>query len=205
MITRDEKKLLKSCITPIKKSVDEIIIVDTGSKDRTIDIARSFTDNVYDFRWKDDFSAARNFSISKASMPWILALDPDEVISKEDIARLKLLIKERKENILGYRLVQRTYHKGKIIFTRGICRAFRNDGKMRFIYPVHETIRESIKKAKGRIGKTGIVIRHHPVLDKRKSDYYMSLLKIKKERFPSSSAQKEIENELRIKRILSQK
>jgi glycosyltransferase involved in cell wall biosynthesis len=81
MIVKNEGKNLKSCLSKIVDFVDEIIIVDTGSTDNTKSIAAEFTDKIYDFEWCNDFSKARNFSISKASKDWILVLDADEFVT----------------------------------------------------------------------------------------------------------------------------
>ncbi|MCP6652311.1 glycosyltransferase, partial [Klebsiella pneumoniae] len=62
----------------VKAVVDEIVIVDTGSVDKTIEIAKSYTDKVYSYSWQGDFSAARNFAINQCSCEWILSLDADE-------------------------------------------------------------------------------------------------------------------------------
>lgn len=80
MIVKNECKNLRSCLSKIVDFVDEIIIVDTGSTDSTKNIASEFTDKIYDFKWCNDFSKARNFSISKASNNWILVLDADEFV-----------------------------------------------------------------------------------------------------------------------------
>ncbi|ALB44531.1 glycosyltransferase [Clostridium beijerinckii] len=80
MIVKNEEQNLKKCLLNVETIVDEIIIVDTGSIDNTKTIALEFTDKVYDFQWCDDFSAARNFSISKATNDWILILDADEFV-----------------------------------------------------------------------------------------------------------------------------
>lgn len=88
MIVKNEEQNLRECLTKANLLIDEIIIVDTGSADNTKKIASKFTDKVYDFKWCNDFSAARNFSISKATNDWILVLDADEFIEsfeKEDI------------------------------------------------------------------------------------------------------------------------
>ena len=66
MIVKNEEDVLARCLDSVKDLVDEIIIVDTGSKDRTKEIAHTYTDNVFDFVWIDDFAAARNFAFSKA-------------------------------------------------------------------------------------------------------------------------------------------
>lgn len=198
MIARNEENLLEKCLNPIKSMMDEIIIADTGSKDKTRETARKFTKRVYDFEWCDDFSKARNFSISKATKDWILVLDPDEKLAEEDMIKLKTMINSNKNGVLGYRLIQKTYYKNRILSIRGICRVFRNDKRIRFTYPIHETVRESIKDLKGRIGKTGIAIRHYPRINNEKKEYYLKLLKIKKEKFPESNADKEIENECKL-------
>jgi len=198
MIVKDEEKNLKDFLIKIKNFVDEIIIVDTGSKDKTKDIAKKFTKKIYGFEWDNDFSKARNLSISKATKEWILVLDPDEKISENGLIKIKDLIQKNKEDTLGYRLIQKTYYKNKIISIRGICRIFKNKKEIRFDYPIHETVRPSIKKLKAKIGKTGITIEHHPKIDKEKQKYYLKLLKTKKENFPKSNADKEIENEYNL-------
>lgn len=89
MIVRDEEAVLGRCLESVKDAVDEIIIVDTGSLDRTREIAERYTDLVYDFIWKDDFSAARNFSFSKATMDYCMWLDADDVMTGKDRLRLE--------------------------------------------------------------------------------------------------------------------
>ncbi|HBY20882.1 MAG TPA: hypothetical protein DEG71_07725 [Clostridiales bacterium] len=95
MIVRNEEDTLGRCLESVKDIVNEIIIVDTGSNDRTKEITKEYTDKLYDFEWVDDFSAARNYSFSKATMDYILWLDADDVLLEEDRTKLKQL----KENI----------------------------------------------------------------------------------------------------------
>ena len=84
MIVKNEEAVLARCLESIKDAVDEIIIVDTGSTDHTKEIAEKYTDLVYDFPWINDFSAARNFSFSKASKDYIMWLDADDVVTEEN-------------------------------------------------------------------------------------------------------------------------
>ena len=77
MIVKNEEEVLARCLDSLKGLMDEIIIVDTGSTDNTKEIARKYTDLVYDFSWCDDFAAARNFSFSKATKDYIYAPDAD--------------------------------------------------------------------------------------------------------------------------------
>ena len=92
MIVRDEEKTLKRCLDSVKSFINEIIIVDTGSKDKTKEIAKSFNSKIYDFKWINDFSAARNFAFSKATSDYIMWLDGDDFINEEDINKIKLLL-----------------------------------------------------------------------------------------------------------------
>ena len=262
MLTKNEEKTLARAINSVKDAVDEIIIVDTGSKDKTKQIAETFTNKIYDFEWNDNFADARNFSISKATKEWILVFDADETIKKEDLPKIKGLTKNK--SCLGYRLIQKTHlnvseiiHPNKIkglettsttrsdmisehvknhptkdsaskicrpsqrvvfnveqseagrqvgnkkirnndkkIFYRGICRLFQNKKGIKFTYPIHETVRDSIKSVGGKIGKSGITIHHYPKYDNKKKDYYLNLLKEKINEYPESNARKERELEL---------
>jgi glycosyltransferase involved in cell wall biosynthesis len=91
MIVKNEEDTLGRCLKSVKDIVDEIIIVDTGSSDRTKEVAGSFTSKIYDFKWIDDFSAARNYSCSKATMDYIMWLDADDVILEEDALKIQQL------------------------------------------------------------------------------------------------------------------
>lgn len=86
MIVKNEEAVLARCLDSIRDGVDEIIIVDTGSTDRTKEIAARYTDRIYDFEWNFDFSAARNYSFSKATMDFAMWLDADDVFTEENFA-----------------------------------------------------------------------------------------------------------------------
>ncbi len=88
MIVRNEEAVLERCLNSVKALVDEIIIVDTGSTDHTKALALQHTDSVYDFPWINDFSAARNFSFSKASMDYCMWMDADDVLPPVELEKL---------------------------------------------------------------------------------------------------------------------
>lgn len=90
-IVKNEEAVLERCLNGFAPVCDEIIIVDTGSTDRTKEIARRFTDKIYDFEWIDDFSAARNFAFSKASCDYIYSADADEVLDEVNREQFKIL------------------------------------------------------------------------------------------------------------------
>ncbi len=85
MIVKNEEKVLKRCLDSVRDLVDEMIIVDTGSTDRTKEIAASYPGaKIYDFTWVDDFAKARNFAFSKATCDYIYSADADEEINEEN-------------------------------------------------------------------------------------------------------------------------
>ena len=84
MIVKNEERLLARCLDSVEGIMDEIIIVDTGSTDKTKEIAARYTDKIYDFEWVQDFAAARNFAFSKANMEYIYSADADEVLDEEN-------------------------------------------------------------------------------------------------------------------------
>ncbi len=144
MIVKNEEKVLERCLDSIADLVDEIIIVDTGSWDRTKEIAARYTEHVLDFRWTEDFSAARNYVFSMATMEYIYSADADEVLSEENRERFRLL----KETLLPeIEIVQMKYSNqlrfGTVYNFDEEYRPKLFKRKRDFVWedPVHETVR----------------------------------------------------------------
>ncbi len=93
MIVKNEEAVLSRCLNSIADLMDEIIIVDTGSTDKTKEIAAKYTDKIYDFAWTGSFSDARNFSFSKATKEYIYCADADEVLDEENHNKFLMLKK----------------------------------------------------------------------------------------------------------------
>lgn len=140
MIVKDEGKVLEKCLDSIKAYDYEIIIVDTGSKDNTKEIALKYTNNVFDFHWCNDFSKARNFSIDKASNDFILILDADEIITDLDKLKLEEFTKGNHEKV-GRILRKNEYSRNnnKFIYREYVNRFF-NKTKYKYTGTIHEQI-----------------------------------------------------------------
>ncbi|MBW1900175.1 MAG: glycosyltransferase, partial [Deltaproteobacteria bacterium] len=110
MIVKNEEQYLGKCLMNLNSVVDEMIVVDTGSTDRTKEISAIFGARVYDVEWTNDFSEARNYSISKASGDWIFVMDADETISPIDHEALRKLAEKRSPRPAAYSFVTRNYN-----------------------------------------------------------------------------------------------
>ena len=97
MIVKNEEEMLDDCLASIKNWIDEIILVDTGSTDKTIEIAKKYGAKIYEQKWSEDFSAHRNFSISKATKDWIFIIDADERVIPSHGETLKKMLPEIKQ------------------------------------------------------------------------------------------------------------
>lgn len=89
MIAKNEDNHIEECLKRLKPCKFEVIVVDTGSVDRTVEIAQRYANKVFHFAWCDDFSAARNFSIQQASNDWVLVIDCDEYLENVNLAELE--------------------------------------------------------------------------------------------------------------------
>jgi glycosyltransferase involved in cell wall biosynthesis len=112
MIVKNEEKHLERCLKSCEGIFEEIIIVDTGSTDKTKEIARKFTDKVYDFEWIEDFAAARNFAFSKAKSDYMMWLDADDVIPENTKKGIIILKSEVKDDVDVIRLPYNTGYDG---------------------------------------------------------------------------------------------
>lgn len=142
MIVRDEESVIERCIKCIRQFADEIIIVDTGSKDKTKEIALAYTDKVYDFKWEDDFAKARNFSLSKACKEYVMWVDADDVIDEENI---KKIIELKSSLNPKTDLIMMKYNTGfddhgNPVFSFYRERIFKNNEQYRFEGAIHETV-----------------------------------------------------------------
>jgi glycosyltransferase involved in cell wall biosynthesis len=156
MITKDEERFLPHCLDSIKGIVDEIIVVDTGSSDRTCDIALAFGAKIYHHPWQNDFSLARNFGLDRAKGDWILILDADEVL--EGGGFIRQLVEKAEEDVQGFLFQILNYSdEAKSQVEKSVnIRLLRNKPENRFSGAIHEQLPLKEKC----VAMTDLVIHH---------------------------------------------
>lgn len=182
MIVKNEEEILPRCLASVKGLVDEIVVVDTGSSDRTIDIARSLGAVVYEYKWQDDFSAARNYAFAQGTSDYLFWLDADDVLEEDDASKLMSL----KNSITpDYDSITMDYilsisENGQPLNRLKRNRLVRRDRMFQWIGYVHEYLAVS-----GRIFHSDIAVTHKKV--RAYSDRNLQLYLRKRERgFPFS-------------------
>jgi GT2 family glycosyltransferase len=170
MIVRDEATNLPICLKSVEGVFDEIIIVDTGSTDGTVDIARSFGARVFDFVWVDDFAAARNAALARATGDYAFWLDADDVVDPPQRAKLVALLKELKAGEEAACVVRCACDPspdgtgGDTVVDH--IRLFPVREDVRWTYRVHEQILPALRRAKVPVRWTDLVVRHTGYVDR---------------------------------------
>lgn len=141
IIVKNEEQNLPQCLSSVRDVVDQMIVLDTGSSDRTSEIAKSFGAEVYSFDWRNDFSAARNESLNYAQGDWVLVLDADEVLVPEIVPILKTAI-EQKEYLV-FNLVRQEIGAAQSPYSL-ISRLFRRHPEIWFSRPYHAMIDDQV-------------------------------------------------------------
>jgi glycosyltransferase involved in cell wall biosynthesis len=194
MIVRDEEEMLPRCLRAIAPVVDEIIVVDTGSHDATIEIARSFGARVIEHEWTDSFAEARNISFDAATSDWLMFLDADEVLVSEDAQPLRALTGHTWRE--AFYVVETSYVGGTgdgYATTDNMLRIFRNRPQYRFEGRVHEQISNRLPHyAPGRIHQSTVRVEHYGYLEtvrssKAKSQRNIDLLRKQLKESPPDS------------------
>jgi len=191
MIVRDEQEMLPRCLAAVADAVDEIVIVDTGSTDRTIEIARSFGANVIEREWTGSFAEPRNVSFDAANGDWLMYLDADEVLVREDAALLRALTGRTWREAF---FLAETNYTGELddgtAVTHNALRVFRNRPEYRFEGRLHEQIANRLPGyLPERMEVTGVRIEHYGYLgvvrdSREKSRRNIELLRMQQSESP---------------------
>jgi len=159
LIVKNEEKLLEQCLRSLQGLVDEIVVVDTGSTDRTQAIALEYGARLYDFKWRNDFAAARNHALNQVRGQWVLYIDADERVRPGQDAQLRGKLED--PAFFAYTV---HLHPRPAATAYSELRIFRNDPRIRFRGRIHENIRPGIdlyrSQLGGQIGTSGLTIDH---------------------------------------------
>ena len=140
-IAKNEEIALPKCLSSVKDVVDEIVVLDTGSSDRTIEIAKQFGAKVYHFDWCNDFSAARNQALNYVTGDWILVLDADETLTPEIVPHLQQAILS--DRLLVINLLRQEVGAAQSPYSL-VSRLFRRHPNIRFDRPYHALVDDSV-------------------------------------------------------------
>lgn len=144
LIVKNEEAMLSRCLDSLKGIEDEIIIVDTGSTDKTKEIASKYTDKIFDFKWIDDFAAARNFAFSKATKDYIYSADADEILDQKNYKKfmeIKQVLLDEIEIVQMKYTNQLEYGTTYNFNTEYRPKLFKRLRTFEWIDPIHETVR----------------------------------------------------------------
>ena len=192
MIVKDEQEMLPGCLEAVREAVDEMIVVDTGSSDRTIEIARSFGARVVEFPWNGSFADARNVSLDHATGDWVIYLDADEHLVPEDAPRLRDLLTHTWRE--AFYLVETNYTGGDesgAAVAHHALRLWRRRPQYRFEGRIHEQKTHTMPTfLPERFETSNVRIRHYGYLRSRitakdKSRRNIELLEIEARENPS--------------------
>ena len=193
IICRDEEKKIARCINSVKEIVDEVIIVDTGSKDQTVSIVEELGCKVFQIEWEEDFSKARNYAISKCKGEWIIFLDADEYLSESSISNIKKLIQNTNIKKKDYIICEmfNIVEKG-IESSFKTIRIFRNSTAIRYEGRIHEKLFKKTGKLEGEDCSKQIKIYHDGYMqatieDKKKKERNQKMLLKELQEYPESS------------------
>ncbi|NOZ28628.1 MAG: tetratricopeptide repeat protein [Chloroflexi bacterium] len=191
MIVRDEEETLGRCLDSLGDLASQIVVVDTGSQDRTVEIARAYGAEVHYFEWIDDFSAARNESLRHARGEWILWLDADDELSPRAVAQIKYAVASGWADAYTLRVVSHLPDGAQDIGFH--TRLFRNGLGIRFYGRIHESVYPDLVAKGLRSLDTDITVVHHgyeedPEVLKRKHARNLPYLEKELERHPDNAS-----------------
>ncbi len=161
MIVKNEEANLADCLRSVGDFPAEIIVVDTGSTDRTVAIAESFGAKVYHFQWIDDFAAARNESLRHATGDWIFWLDADDRVPPRSLVQLKQAVASGQADAFRCRMVSPLGGDTPAVNVALYTLLFRNYRGVQFEGAIHETPTDSAVQQGLMLANTNIVIEHH--------------------------------------------
>jgi glycosyltransferase involved in cell wall biosynthesis/tetratricopeptide (TPR) repeat protein len=186
IIVKNEEHNIAACLASVAGLCDDVVVVDTGSADRTKEIALAHGARVFDFPWVDSFSAARNESLRHARGEWVFWLDADDRLDEDNREKLKALFASLPPDYVAYSMKCRCLPDpaSGVATVVDHIRLFRNDPRIRWRYRIHEQILPAVREAGGRVEFAGVTVQHtgysDPALRRRKLQRDLRLLEMER-------------------------
>ncbi len=191
MIVKNEEANLTGCLEPLAGGLfHELIVVDTGSTDRTKEVARKLGAKVFDFPWCDNFAAARNQCLRHATGEWVFTYDADDYFDAANRTKLRTLLAKLPDGLAGYNMIRHCPPgpDGSGESSIEMMRLFPNHPQVRWQYHVHEQVIPALVRLGAAIHSTDIVIHHHgyqdPNMMRRKLERNLRLLRAAVAEYP---------------------
>lgn len=159
LIVKNEERFLQDCLQSVRDVADQIVVLDTGSTDRTVQIAREHHAEVHSFKWCNDFAAARNASIQPATGDWVLWIDADERLMPASIAYLKDLDANEVAPVIGQVQINNKSNDDADVHISTAFRLFRNHKGISFYGIIHEQL-TALNLQKVKTLRTKVQIEH---------------------------------------------
>ncbi len=169
LIVRNEEQFISQCLESVRDITDDLVVIDTGSEDRTVELARQLGARVICRPWPRDFAKARNWALEEAKNPWILMLDADEVLLADDQDMLLQAVTQPTADAYNLRIVSLTDRPEDLAEAR-VTRLFRNDPRIRWEGRVHEQIIPSVGRAGMTLEPLDVRLMHYGYLNRVMTD-----------------------------------
>lgn len=179
MIIKNEEQFIERVIRNVQPVADEIVITDTGSTDRTLDIIKRFKLKLFHYKWNSNEAQVRNFTLSQCKTDWILFIDADEFLDINSYQEIRRLISSKK--YIAYRVFLRHYldssvnlenlyqHNWKGSYTlHTIIRIFKNKERIFYSKPIYTSVTDSLRDRIDKVGNSNVIFHHFDILRNRK-------------------------------------
>lgn len=181
LIAKNEEQFIIQAIAPVLPICEAVVVVDTGSSDGTIEIARELATTVLEHPFADDFSAARNAALEQVETEWVLFIDADEQFEPDQVEALAKVLRETPDDVLGLRVLRYNFFATGGFFVSPELKLFRSRPEIRYRRKINESVSEAIAEVGGRIEQAPLVLNHfghtRPVADQhQKAAFYIRLM-----------------------------
>lgn len=192
LMVKNEETFLEACLKSVQSIADEIVIVDTGSTDGTLQIAGRFADKLISIPFNGHYGAMRNEVIARAEAPWILFMDADEEFPPQEVEKIRRLVESAPDDVAAFRFLRYNFFANGGWYSTKVIKLFRNHPEIRYRKAISETIEPDINRIGMKIMDVPIIQNHfghcrNRIARDRKARNYMELMRKQLEETPDDA------------------